>query len=216
MSWSEELRDAAGAQWSRITQHRFTRELAAGTLDLQVMRRYLIQDHRFLDALVVLLASMVASLRSLEDRIPACQFLGSLTGPENTYFERCFQALSCTPEVRSEVPDAECTQNFDKLMREVAKGSLGEMLAVLTVCEWSYLCWAQNVAADAARENFVFYEWIDLHAGDAFAEVVQYLRQLLDREGELMEPAGREVCRRRFLQAVQLEEDFFDALYTAT
>lgn len=54
----------------------------------EVMRRYLIQDHRFLDALVVLLASMVASLRSLEDRIPACQFLGSLTGPENTYFER--------------------------------------------------------------------------------------------------------------------------------
>ena len=38
MSWSEELRDAAGAQWSRITQHRFTRELAAGTLDLQVSK----------------------------------------------------------------------------------------------------------------------------------------------------------------------------------
>ena len=49
-------------------------------------------------------------------------------------------------------------------MRDAAKsGSLGEMLSVLIVCEWSYLSWSKIVDKDATRENFVLFEWIDLH-----------------------------------------------------
>lgn len=72
------------------------------------MPGYLIQDHRFLDSFVVLLASMVAHARCLEDRIFGCQFLALVTGKENTYFERCFQALpNCSVEELDKVPDAE-------------------------------------------------------------------------------------------------------------
>ena len=34
-AFSEQLRQAAGDQWERIVQHRFTTELAAGTIDRQ-------------------------------------------------------------------------------------------------------------------------------------------------------------------------------------
>eukprot|EP00439_Symbiodinium_sp_Y106_P087315 s171_g45.t1 len=153
------------------------------------MRRYLIQDHRFLDAFVVLLSSMIAHAKSLEDRIPGCQFLALITGKENTYFERCFQELPrCTEADRSKIPNAACTRGFDQLMRDAAKsGSLGEMLSVLIVCEWSYLSWSKIVDKD----------WVD---------VVAYLRRLLDEEGQRLDAEGRERCKARFLQAVQLEE----------
>eukprot|EP00438_Fugacium_kawagutii_P018590 Skav206609 [mRNA] locus=scaffold332:218345:218902:- [translate_table: standard] len=177
------------------------------------MRRYLIQDHRFLDAFVVLVASMVAHARCLEDRIFGCQFLALVTGKENTYFERCFEVLPrCSVKEREDVPDATPTTGFIELMKEVAmNGCLGEMLSVLLVCEWTYLSWAQAVDKEAVRENFVFFEWIDLHT--CLVDVVEYLRRLLDKEGELLDESSRQHCQARFLRAVQLEEDFFDHAY---
>ena len=83
---------------------------------------------------MVLLASIIAKAKTLEDRIPGCQFLALITGKENTYFERSFDALGVSAEDRASVPDAPCTTGFCNLMRSVAAtGSLAEMLAVIVV-----------------------------------------------------------------------------------
>ncbi|MFD0390052.1 hypothetical protein ACFQ4K_23310 [Tistrella bauzanensis] len=49
------LRDRSEPDWSAAVAHRFTGELIAGTVADDVMRRYLIQDHRFVDSFVALL-----------------------------------------------------------------------------------------------------------------------------------------------------------------
>lgn len=215
MVFTEDLKAAAGDQWDRVIHHKFTKELAAGTIDRNIMKRYLVQDFRFLDAFVVLLASVIAHCRTLEDRIPGCQFIALITGKENTYFQRCFDKLSVNEADRAAIPDAACTTGFCNLMRQVAsQGTLGEMLSVLTVCEWSYLSWGQLVEKDTVRDDFVTYEWVDLHTGKPFEAVVAYLCGLLDKEGELISDAEKELCKKRFLQAVQLEEDFFEYAYS--
>jgi thiaminase/transcriptional activator TenA len=229
-SFCDELKAAAGAQWDRVVHHKFTDELAAGTtLSKDVLKRYLIQDHRFLDAFVCLLATIVSKARCLEDRIMGCQFLAVITGAENTYFERSFEALGVSLQQRAEIPDADCTTKFCKLMRDVVvtttsssndddnNASLGEMLAVIVVCEWSYQSWGERVLADTVRGTdktaFCTYEWVDLHSGEYFRSVVEYLRGLLDKEGRLLDEEGQQACRKRFLEAVQCEEDFFDHAY---
>lgn len=87
------------------------------------------------------------------------------------------------------------------------------MLAVLCVCEWSYLSWAE--ARTVETQNPLYLEWIDLHRGEYFSSVVSYLRGLLDQEGTLLKENQneRDRCKQRFLEAVQLEEDFFDNAY---
>lgn len=215
--FTDRLRLKAGEQWERVINHRFTKELASNTIDKQVvLKRYLIQDHRFLDSFTVLLASIIAHLPTLEDRIPGAQFLAVITGPENTYFERCFKALNISCEERKNTPNAVVTAEFCNLMREVAlHGSLGEMLAVIIVCEWSYLSWGQIVTQSnlVERKDFVTYEWVDLHSGDAFEKVVEYFRSNLDHLELTLDDAGRETCEKRFLQAVDLEERFFEYSY---
>ena len=214
-SFSEELRLAAGDQWERIISHRFTTEIAHGSIDRRVLKRYLIQDHRFLDAFIVLLASMIASARCLDDRIEGCQFLAVLTGKENTYFERSFAHLGVSNDDRIQIENADVTNRFLDLMRTVASdGTLGERLAVLCVCEWTYLSWGQRVQATTNRDDFSCYEWVDLHCGEYFVSVVDYLRRLLDNEGaHHLNDAGRSACRQRFLETVRLEEEFFDHAY---
>jgi thiaminase/transcriptional activator TenA len=59
------------------------------------------------------------------------------------------------------------------------------MLAVLLGCEWSYLAWGQKVLNETNRDDFVTYEWVDLHSGDYFEGVVNYIRGLLDHEVDL-------------------------------
>jgi thiaminase/transcriptional activator TenA len=137
-------------------------------------------------------------------------------GKENTYFERSFEKLGVSEAERCNTPDASCTTSFCRLMRETANsGSLGEMLAVMVVCEWSYLSWGSRVETVTNRDDFVTYEWVDLHSGKDFADVVEYLRELLDKEGDLLldDEKSREACKSKFLEAVQYEEDFFDFAY---
>lgn len=88
-----------------------------------------------------------------------------------------------------------------------------EILCVLVVCEWSYLSWGEKVLPKTNRDDFLTYEWVDLHSGDYFNEVVAYLRGLLDKEGTLIDEEGKEKCKVAFLRAVQLEEDFFEMAY---
>lgn len=71
--FTDSLARDVNAVWQQVINHKFTDQLAAGTLDKEVLKCYLIQDHRFLDAFVVLLSSMIAHARSLEDRIPGAQ-----------------------------------------------------------------------------------------------------------------------------------------------
>ena len=88
------------------------------------------------------------------------------------------------------------------------------MLSVLVVAEWSYFSWGEKVVGFTNRDDFTTYEWVDLHSGEYFSEVVAYLRGLLDKEGTLIDDDGKKKCRDAFLRAVQLEEDFFEVAYS--
>lgn len=89
-----------------------------------------------------------------------------------------------------------------------------EMLSVLVVAEWSYLSWGEKLLSLTNRDvDFTTWEWVDLHSGEYFSEVVAYLRGLLDKEGMLLDEDGRNKCENAFLRAVQLEEEFFDMAY---
>jgi len=212
--FTDAMRREAGARWDSIVNHPFTTELGAGTIPEAAMRKYCIQDHRFLDAFVVLLSSMVAHAPSLADRIPGCQFLALITGKENTYFERTLDALGVTAEQRASVPDEPCTTAFKTLMRDAAaSGSLVEMLSVLVVCEWSYQSWGERVLATSAAEPWWCQEWVALHSGDYFGSVVSYLRELLDREAAKMNDAELAGAKARFMQTVEVENAFFEMAF---
>lgn len=210
---TERLRAAAEPDWSAAVTHRFVRELAAGTLDRAVMRRYLVQDYQFLDAFVALLGAAIHAAPALPQRLPLGRFLGMVASEENTYFQRSFDALGVPEAERSAPALAAPTAGFQALMREAAaSGRYGAMVAVLTVAEWVYLCWAAPLAG---RDPgwFVFREWIELHSGPGFEAWVGFLRDELDRAHAAADAAGRAEIAALFRRAVALERAFFDAAY---
>ena len=101
---------------------------------------------------------------------------------------------------------------FDLLLRGALEGGYAETLSVLLPVEWVYLEWA-SVRTDAAPDRFYLAEWIDLHTGPAFASLVGWLREELDRYGPELPARRQHRVARHFRRAVALEVAFFDAAY---
>jgi len=208
------LRDANLENWHHATRHKFCAELADGSLPLDKMRNYLAQDYQFIDNFFRLAASAIHHAPSLPDRLPLAQFMGVLAGPENTYFQRSFDALDVPDKERSN-PDLKApTKAFQDLMLKASKsGNYGAMVAVLCVAEWSYLEWATPFADYDKDLPFYFSEWIDLHVGEYFESVVAHLRAQVDSAFNDANEEGRAIIAEYFSESVRLERDFFDMSY---
>jgi thiaminase/transcriptional activator TenA len=208
--FTEILRAASEPAWSDAVGHRFVKELFAGTVPDAVIARYLIQDHRFVDSFLTLLGAALASTDLFKARLRLGRFIGMVSGEENTYFLRAFEALGVTEDRRATDPDTQPTAGFQSIIREAAETrSYAAALSVLVVAEWLYLDWASR-APKPLPDNFVYAEWITLHDNPDFRDFVDFLRAELDRIG----PAQADLCGDFFQRAVALELSFFEAAYT--
>ncbi|GAA6210015.1 hypothetical protein NBRC116601_33080 [Cognatishimia sp. WU-CL00825] len=211
MHATDYLKALAGEDWAIATKHPFTDALADGTLSPEKMAGYLQQDYLFIDQFVRLLATAVAHAPTLTDALPAAQFLGLISGPENTYFMRSFEALG-VPSGAAPAPE---TRDFQMLMEEARlSGRYEIMLSVLCVAEWVYLDWATPFADKADDLPFWFGEWIKLHSGPGFEGVVGYLRNQLDLAWLDLDDDQRNMVADMFKEATRRERAFFDAAWS--
>ncbi|MDH7784722.1 thiaminase/transcriptional activator TenA [Ochrobactrum sp. 19YEA23] len=209
--FTDRLRQSTEPYWTQAVTHRLVREIYTGTASKDVMTRYLVQDHCFIDCFLSLLGGALVNCDRMDAKLTLGRFIGMISNDENSYFERAFETLKVDDATRFDTPDAAATTGFKALMLEAAKsGSYAVCLSVLTVAEWLYLDWADK-APKPLPENFVFAEWIILHDNPYFVEFVSFLRSELDRVG----PAAASKCEDFFRRAVELEKAFFDAAYEA-
>ncbi|WP_424987392.1 TenA family protein [Microbulbifer sp. S227A] len=213
MRATDTLRSSVQDTWNAATDHPFCKALADGSLPLSRMRWYLVQDYKFVDHFVRLLATAIAHAPTLADGVPAAQFLGLVTSTENTYFLRSLEALEVSEDDRN-APAAPPTRAFQDLMTTARNsGRYEQMLAVLVVAEWSYLTWAERYTSYDAELPFWFAEWIDLHSGEGFQSVVAYLRGQLDAIWDGLDDRQRADATALFQQAVACELAFFEAAW---
>lgn len=210
---TERLRATVRTDWDAAVGHPFVRELHAGTLPPEKLRRYLVQDYQFVDAFTALLGAAVACADAISPRMVIARQLGTVAGGENTYFQRSFDALAVPPADRSAPALLPPTVRFTGLMREAtASLDYALCLTVLTVAEWLYLDWARQGAAPPPADP-VAREWIELHDNPDFRRWVAFLRSELDRTLPGVPAERRERCERAFARATRLELDFFEAAY---
>lgn len=213
---TERLRQQCQADWDAATDNPFVQELAAGTLPAAKLGWYLVQDYTFIEGFVKLMGAAIAASPTLPDALPKAQFLGVIAGPENTYFQRAFEALNVPQDLREHPPLSPTAEGFRTLMAEVAaSGRYERMLAVLCVAEWSYLAWAAPYADRVSTLPFYYGEWIALHSGDYFESVVEHLRSQLDRFWGTLDDAARAQAAADFARCTALERAFFAEAYAS-
>lgn len=205
------LRERAEPDWTAAVEHRFTRELGRGEVDDAVFCRYLVQDYAFVGTLVGTFGHAVGEAPTMAAKSRLVAFIATVTGDENDYFERAFDALGVPESAYADPEPAPTTRAFrDLLERAGREGGYAETLAVLTPAEWIYREWA--TAVDAPKP-FYLGEWVDLHATPEFEAFVSWLRDELDREGAGASKRRQRRLERLFRRTVELEVAFFEAAY---
>jgi thiaminase/transcriptional activator TenA len=212
--FTEWLRERSEPDWTAATEHRFTEELGADTLDDDVFRRYLVADYRFVETLTSTIAYAAAQAPGVDERVRFAEFLTTVGTDETDYFERSFDALGVPESGRGGPPQSPVAREFDDLLRRASlEGGYAESLAVFVPAEWVYLTWATRAAAGERPDRFYLDEWIDLHAIPAFDEFVEWLRGQLDAVGPTLSSSRQRDVARLFERTVALEVTFFDAAY---
>jgi thiaminase/transcriptional activator TenA len=215
-SFSAWLHKRSEPAWTDATCHRFTEELGADTLDDEIFRRYLVQDHAFLETGTSVTGYAVGQAHTMDEKARLTDALTVLTGSENEYFERSFDALDVPEAGRTDPPLTSTTREFQNLMlRAALDGGYEETLAVTLAAEWVYLSWAQSIE-DKSPSRFYLDEWIEIHAVDEFEEYVTWLCEQVDRYGPELSSHRQETVENLFGQVVELEASFFDMAYEGT
>jgi len=210
-SFTDRLRESSA--WEDATRHRFVEEYREGTLEDDVFRNYLVDDYAFLEMGARVTALAAANAPNMDTMARLAQQLAVLTGGENDYFLRAFDALGVPAEEYEESDLHPTTEAFNDFMLRVARsGGYEETLATVTAAEWVYLDWCEY-AAEAGYDRWYLDEWVDIHVVEDFVDYNEWLRAELDERGPELSPRRKERVAELFSRTVELEARFFDAAY---
>ena len=203
-----------GEAWPAYVDHRFVRELAAGTLPAASFRHYLMQDYVFLLHFSRAWALAVYKAESLADMRAAAQVLYGLLDHEmGLHVQYCSewgidqQSLEATEEAAGNMAYTRYV-----LERGVA-GDLLDLLVALApcVCGYAEIGRTHITAADTVLEGNPYRPWLELYAGDEFQQLASSVEAQMDRLAAERATAQRFASlARTFGQATRLEIGFWD------
>ena len=209
------LRDSAEPDWSRMVGHRITRDMAADTLPPDVLWRYLVYEHGFVETAVTIFAYALAKAPGIAEQAALVETLHALTNDQLEYFERVFRQLGMPAAERDAIPmPADVLAFRDGMMRLAAHGTYEEIIAGMAAAEWMYLTWSR-AAHDRKPQDPTCAEWIALHVGRQFTRQVEWLLEQLDAVGPLLPPHHQGRLADAFHRTLVLEIGFHDAAYEA-
>ena len=209
--FAESLVQAAEPDWTRATTHRFTVELANDVLSDDVWHNYLIQDYAFVDTLTSLVGYAVGKAPTMTEKTTFSGFLSVLTGAEDAFFRRSFEAAGVARADWDGAAASEVTAAFEDLFADAWSGSYADVLAVFLPVEWVYLTWA--TAQKDKTPRAAYDEWIMLHNVPEFRDFVMFMRDELNRVSATLSETEKARVSALFSRACELEVAFFDSVY---
>ncbi|WP_368744553.1 thiaminase II [Desertibaculum subflavum] len=209
----DRLRDAAAYDWRAYTEHRFVRELAAGTLLEACFRHYLKQDYLFLIHFARAYALAVYKGDDLDDmRGAAAALHGILNVEMKLHVEFCAGWGLSEAQMAAE-PEARATMAYTRFVLE--RGMAGDVLdlqVALAPCVIGYGEIAKALAADprTRRAGNPYEPWIAMYAGAEYQQVAEGAKGQIARLGarRLTEARWPKLVET-FAQACRLEAGFW-------
>jgi thiaminase/transcriptional activator TenA len=212
MTVTQELRHQHHDLWHRMVTHPFVIELGEGTLPVEKLRTYFLQDYVFVRDLVTMTALGLAKAPTFLAASLLNQFLTGILNPENDLFVRAFNELGVPEAVYMAASAAPVTQAFgDFMVRTGLEGSFEDIVTVLYVTEGTYLDWGSRLLeAGKSPSQAIYREWIEIHSPQVLGAFVAGLSQYLD-SAEL--EGHRPRIERIFHTTLRYEYLFWEGAY---
>jgi thiaminase (transcriptional activator TenA) len=213
MSFTSELWEKNATLYETIRTMPFNQELAAGTLNEDRFRHYMIQDAHYLIAFGRALAVASAKADTPDEIV---QFaIGAQTAivVERSLHKDFMEQFSVTPQIFAATPLSPATHHYTSYLMATAWGSpYPVVLAALLPCFWIYAEIGRDIIGRAAKDNR-YQSWIDTYAGEEFHAAVRAVVATVDRVAADASDATRRDMHHAYTRAAQLEWMFWDSAY---
>ena len=211
-TFTDELREEASEIWEAIFSHPYLAEMADGPLPLERFKEYVRQDYAYLAEFARCLGLAAAKADDMETmRIFTSLMNGCLTG-EVERLEELSERLGIPLDVLRETELAPANLAYTRHLLHVAySGSVGEIVAAMLPCMWSYQMIGERLAGKT--EHPIYGEWCATYASKEYADLVDWFRDLTDRCAEGAGEAIRERMRRHFVLSSRYEYMFWEMAY---
>ncbi len=212
---SDHLRKLADPIWEAQHEHPFVRGIGDGTLDPERFGYWLRQDYLYLIDYARLFATAVLRAPDLET-MTACS--GLLHGIMQTEMglHRSYAAGFgiTTADLEGEVKAPTCQGYTDFLLRVATTGDFADLLGALLPCMWGYAEIGQRLAKQGMPEDVRYAAWIEMYAGDEFAALAMWCRELVDRFGAGLPEGAIGRVEEAFIISSRYELAFWEMAWT--
>ncbi len=214
MSYFEDLKRGAQAEWRAYTEHPFTAGLADGTLPEAAFRHYLVQDYLFLIEFARAYALAVYKAPDLADMRAASAGLSAILDVEMDLHVKLCRGWGLSPDDLERAPAAPEMLAYTRYVLDT--GMRGDLLALkvaLSPCVIGYAEIAKRLAGldGALDDDNPYAVWIAEYSGDAYQAVAADASDHLDRlAGRYLTDARAEELLAIFREATRLEADFWE------
>lgn len=214
MSFTQELRQQADGIFEAIFNHPFVRGIAEGKLGKEQLIHYVKQDYEYLNAYMRIYGIAISKSTTREEIAVFNEQISFILHSEVHPHNNFCTAAGVTYEELQGYPLAPSAHHYIHHMLTVAhEGSLGEIMAVLLPCPWTYLEIGQKLLEEVKPdESHPFYDWIYFY-GNRADDAAAAFREQVDEWAKQATAAERERMRSHFMLSCQLEYMFWDMAY---
>ena len=215
MSTSQRLRDLADPIWRAQHDHPLVRGIGDGTLDPAVFALWLRQDYLFLVeyarvfAFAAARAPDLATMRRLATLLT--ETLETELDLHRSYVAE-FGVAEADLAAETMLPTTRAYTDF--LVRHAATSDVAVVLAALLPCMWGYSELGQRRAAAGGSPEPRYARWVEMYAGQDFAGLAAWCRDLLDQHAAGASPAVERQLEDAFLTSSRYELAFWHMAWT--
>lgn len=204
--WSEEVWEASLPIYEAILKLPFITELADGTLDPAVFRRYIEQDNLYITEYSRVLAHIASRLGDMDDIDAFLKFAG-----DGVQMEKALHSMYVSGEAVEMSPTC---LFYTSLLKAQSMEPVEVEAAAVLPCFWIYLAVGKYILSIAKLEDNRYADWIRAYSDPAFDAATEKAIAICDK---LADAASDEVRIRMtdiYIKAARMEWQFWDAAYT--
>jgi len=214
-SFSDKLRKEATPLWERILAHPFLAEMEEAKLPLDKFKFYIKQDYPFLIEFARCLGIAAAKAEDRETMRTFASLLHASLTIEVEMLESLGQKLGISVDQLTSSRPALANVAYTRHLLYVAySGTLGEIMAAMLPCMWSYQEIGERLDKSTAMKGHAVYsEWCATYRSKEYMDLVNLYRELLDRFASESGSAVKEKMRSHFMLSSRYEYLFWDMAY---
>lgn len=215
MPFSEQLRKEANPIFEEIFAHPFVQGIGYGNVPKEALIHYVKQDYEYLNAFAKVYGIAIAKSRSRQDMaLFNEQIYFSLHSETEPHQNFCDVAGVRFEDVQGYPLTPSVDHYVNHMLSTAYQGTLGEILAALLPCPWTYWEIADKITRDVQpAADHPFYRWIMFYNSDDSAQETRKLCGRLDQWAEYASEEEQQRMKNAFLKSCQLEYGFWEMAY---